>query len=259
MSAGSIVFDRAADYYDQTRGFPPGMAERAAELLVSAGRLEPSSRLIELGVGTGRIALPLAAHVRHVQGVDLSRQMLGRLLEKRRTERVSVSIADITRLPFADASFDAAVAVHIFHLVPDYRQALREAARVLKSNGCLIHAWGDNTVPPALDRVWREVTGKGRAADIGMNWEARKTMLQDNGWRPIGEEARLPYIVERSPLEYVEQIRQRCWSHTWCMSDEELDAGLRGLRAFIDAHYERPEASERVEVAFVARAYAPPR
>ncbi len=65
-----ISFDRAVDYYDQTRGFPPGVAEQVAG--TAAGMLAPNSAVIEVGIGTGRIAKPLAAMGYKIFGLDIS-------------------------------------------------------------------------------------------------------------------------------------------------------------------------------------------
>src|SRR5437870_2803113 len=132
MPSGSIVFDRAVGFYDETRGFPPGVEAHVAHLIQAAGGLTHTSRVVEIGVGTGRIALPLAPHVRAVYGVDLSRPMLMRLREKQTDESVAVAEGDISKLPFPDSTFDAALAVHIFHLVADWRSAIDEVARVLR-------------------------------------------------------------------------------------------------------------------------------
>src|SRR5262245_40719864 len=112
MVLNSIAFDRAADYYDETRGFPPGEEQTAAALISQTGGLTPASKVIEIGVGTGRIALPLARYVGAYFGVDISRPMMARLRAKQNGEPISLVEGDATRLPFASHSFDAAVAVH---------------------------------------------------------------------------------------------------------------------------------------------------
>ena len=103
-------FDRAAGFYDATRGYPPGVEVEVAAALVRAGDLDRRSRVLEIGIGTGRIARPLAPHVDRIHGVDLSRPMLEQLLARREDARIHVALADAGRLPLASASCDAAVA-----------------------------------------------------------------------------------------------------------------------------------------------------
>jgi SAM-dependent methyltransferase len=258
MPTDSVVFDRAADYYDATRGFPPGVETHAAELIARTGGLTSSSVVLEIGVGTGRIALPLAGLVAQVNGVDLSLPMLGRLRAKRTTERVHVVQGDIMRLPFAAASADAVLAVHIFHLVAGYAVALGEAARVLKPRGVLIHAWNENDNASALDAVWRSATGVGRGAAVGMSIDDRQSIVTANGWQPLDAPQRFDYVIQRAPNEYLDTLRQRMWSHTWSMSDEQVGAGVAAVEAYIRETYADPNAAEAVPAAFVAQAYHAP-
>jgi SAM-dependent methyltransferase len=76
----SIAFDRVAEVYDRTRTLPADAMARVLGLVVAdiAGK-QPC---LEIGVGTGRFALPLAARGLRVVGVDLSEPMLHKLLEK---------------------------------------------------------------------------------------------------------------------------------------------------------------------------------
>jgi ubiquinone/menaquinone biosynthesis C-methylase UbiE len=53
----SVAFDRAAGYYDESRGLCPEVQELVADRIEEAAG--PGARLLEVGVGTGRIALPL--------------------------------------------------------------------------------------------------------------------------------------------------------------------------------------------------------
>src|SRR2546423_7934462 len=79
---GSIAFDQAADYYDRTRRLDPHVHAAVIDLL--AGELRGRGRCLEVGVGTGRIALDLHRTGVPMAGVDLSRPMLDRLVEKAR-------------------------------------------------------------------------------------------------------------------------------------------------------------------------------
>ena len=80
----SIAFDRAAGYYDETRGIPPEVEEQAADRVEAA--VGPAGRLLEVGVGTGRVSLPLHRRGRDLVGVDLSGPMLDRYRAKAAAE-----------------------------------------------------------------------------------------------------------------------------------------------------------------------------
>ena len=119
-------FDRAASFYDDTRGLPEAtMAALTDRLADGLGR---AKEVLELGVGTGRVAVPLSERGYAMTGVDVSEKMLAVLDAK--SSAVEARVGDATDLPFADASFDAVLAVDFFHLVSGWRRAVEEAARL---------------------------------------------------------------------------------------------------------------------------------
>jgi SAM-dependent methyltransferase len=71
--------------------FDPGVLEPAVDFLA---RLAGDGAALELGIGTGRIALPLSARGVRVHGIDLSPAMVRRLREKPGAERIGVTIGD---------------------------------------------------------------------------------------------------------------------------------------------------------------------
>ena len=76
----SIAFDRAAEYYDATRGLSEEGVRLTTEALAEVFR--GAGPILEVGVGTGQVALPLHDAGVRVMGVDLSRPMLAKLLAK---------------------------------------------------------------------------------------------------------------------------------------------------------------------------------
>jgi SAM-dependent methyltransferase len=134
---GSVNFDRAAEYYDATRALP---ADAMAELTtVLAAELAGRQPCLEIGVGTGRIALPLRDRGIRLAGIDLSAGMLGRLAANAGDAGPFPLLrADATRLPLAAGSFGAVLAVHVLHLMRDWRVAVDEALRVLRPGGVLV-------------------------------------------------------------------------------------------------------------------------
>ena len=76
--SSSISFDRAAGFYDKTRGLPKEQAQQVTDLLTA--ELTGRDRTLEIGVGTGRIALPLYERGVDLVGIDISVPMLERLV-----------------------------------------------------------------------------------------------------------------------------------------------------------------------------------
>ena len=118
MSGASEVaarFDRVSEVYDETREpLTEGAVDRLAVVLSRDGL----SSLLEVGVGTGRIALPLQRRGFDLVGADLSRGML----QKARTKGLrNLFLADANHLPFREKTFDAVVLAHIIHLLDDPR------------------------------------------------------------------------------------------------------------------------------------------
>jgi ubiquinone/menaquinone biosynthesis C-methylase UbiE len=258
MPNESVAFDRAADYYDRTRGFPPGVEDEIASLMATAGGFTSSSRILEIGVGTGRIALPLAKHVGAYVGVDLSLPMMDRLRAKQTNQRIFVLEADATRLPFPDHCFDGVVAVHVFHLIPDWRSVLREVARVLRPGAPLVHGGNGRLISDTLQNIWRKATDEAQEAKGAIPPTERETFLAENGWREASPAHSHRFIFQRSPLEFVSLLEQRCWSSTWRMSDEQMARGLAAVREYIAAHYDDSTAQETFDSRFNVQAYLPP-
>jgi ubiquinone/menaquinone biosynthesis C-methylase UbiE len=91
--------------------------------------------IIEIGVGTGK-NLPYYRG-QHVTGIDISDKMLksARLKNQKLKKGADLRVADAQALPFADGSFDAALATFVFCSVPDPVKGLREVKRVVKNGG----------------------------------------------------------------------------------------------------------------------------
>lgn len=111
--------------------------------------------VLEVGVGTG-ISLPEYRRDMRVTGIDLSHDMLSRAKERIDSEGLTqvdgVSVMDATRTGFADATFDAVVAMYLITVVPDPEAVLCEMARVTKPGGdvILVNHFGAESGPLAV-------------------------------------------------------------------------------------------------------------
>ena len=113
-------------------------ATRGARKRSLAALDEGSPRdVLLLGVGTGLDLPHLPARHRYV-GLDLTAAMLRRARPRAAGLRFTPLRGDVQRLPFRDASFDAAVLHLILAVVPSPTSCLTEAVRVLKPGGTLL-------------------------------------------------------------------------------------------------------------------------
>jgi len=86
----STYGERIADVYDEIAS-PATSAEDAVEFLASvAGK----RRILELGVGTGRVAIPLAARGFKVFGIEASPRMIEKMRAKRGGDAIAVELGD---------------------------------------------------------------------------------------------------------------------------------------------------------------------
>jgi SAM-dependent methyltransferase len=262
MPSGSIGFDRAAGYYDETRGFPPGQAGPIAALFCRVGELTPDSRVLEVGIGTGRIALPLAPRVRALFGIDLARPMLDRLCAKRAGEPVYVTEGDATQLPFPSSVFDAVVSVHVLHLIGNWQGVLQEMTRALRPGGRLLIGWNDHTRrdpdEAELWKTWEEALGTSAPTPVGIPQRQLGTFLLEQGWRQIGETHTHHYTVARTPQAFLDRLEQRVWSRTWRLPDDAFARGLAAVREAMQRQGIDPQEPRTVEAAFNVQAYVPP-
>jgi ubiquinone/menaquinone biosynthesis C-methylase UbiE len=135
----STLYGRSfADVYDE---WYPDVSDAEATVAVIAS-FAGEGTVLELGAGTGRLALPLGARGPHVIALDVSTPMLQRLLAKQRREPVAPLGADMAALPLRHASITVAFVAFntLFNL--DGRAAMQacldEVGRVLVDDGRLV-------------------------------------------------------------------------------------------------------------------------
>ncbi len=248
----SVSFDPIADRYDDTRGHPADVTTNIARELMRLGALQPGADMLEPGIGTGRIALPLLAAGVNVTGVDISPRMLERLRAKyaslraaepeRAWGRLTVEQADVTTLPFDTGRFDAAVMVHVLHLIPDWRRALDEILRVLKPGGVLLLGQdtraGDDEQIEIQDQ-WQALIGRlgfqptraGAASYASIVDEIRQRGLRAD------EFVVATWETQRTPREILRYITEREWSLTWGVPDKLFAASADELNAWAEQRF----------------------
>jgi ubiquinone/menaquinone biosynthesis C-methylase UbiE len=136
MASNFDRYQRIAPFYDLLDLPFERRRYRALRPLLFRGL---SGRLLDAGVGTGRNFPFYPAGVSAVVGIDLSPRMLARAKRRRDLSPIPIELRqmDVTKLDFANNTFDAAVATFLFCVLPDQLQvpALQELGRVVKPGG----------------------------------------------------------------------------------------------------------------------------
>lgn len=246
----SLNFDRAVSYYDCTRALPREVSDALTDALIELGQLLPDRRCLEVGVGTGRIALPLVARGVDIVGIDLSSAMLARLASK--WPNAHLVQTDAALLPFSDRSFDVALMVHVIHLIADWKGALLEVQRVVQPGGLLLHVWNNRQQDDLASRLaerFRVIVEAGggsldrpgarRREDALAFWAAQ-------GWH--SEEIEVArWLEDYTPAGHIQSLRDRVWSATWQLSDGLLASAVDELTRWAQAEFGSLEQSYPIE------------
>jgi SAM-dependent methyltransferase len=103
--------------------------------LLDATSAGSGTRLLDVGCGTGLMLQLASQRGAQVSGVDVAPGLLA--VARERLPEADLWLADMDRLPLADASFDAVVGANTFQFAGDPPGALREAARVCRPGGAV--------------------------------------------------------------------------------------------------------------------------
>jgi SAM-dependent methyltransferase len=124
----STYGERIADVYDEIAS-PATSAEDAVEFLASvAGK----RRILELGVGTGRVAIPLAARGFKVSGIEASPRMIEKMRAKSGGEAIAVEVGDFAEVKIGGKFSLIYVIFNTLFMLPTQEEQVRCFSRVAR-------------------------------------------------------------------------------------------------------------------------------
>lgn len=152
---------RVAEHYDRLSGSYDRGMRIVDRLFGEAGRRWACSRatgdVLEIAIGTGRNLSYYRDSVR-LTGIDISPEMLG--IARQRAGNLGMDVdlrtGDAQALDFPDESFDTVLSTLSMCTIPDERQAIKEAKRVLRPGGAFVlfeHVGSPNPVARAIQRL----------------------------------------------------------------------------------------------------------
>jgi demethylmenaquinone methyltransferase/2-methoxy-6-polyprenyl-1,4-benzoquinol methylase len=163
------MFDRIARVYDRMNSvMTAGMHHRWRERAADLARVGPGSRALDVGTGTGDLAIELARRGAAVTGLDFAPAMLE--VARRKAPDIAFERGDALALPHGDGEFDAATVGFGARNFSDLDRGLREMARVTRAGGRVVVLEITTPQRPPLSwffRLWfdRAVPVLGRLAD----------------------------------------------------------------------------------------------
>jgi protein-L-isoaspartate O-methyltransferase len=172
------TFDRAAELYERAR---PGYPDELIDDVVALAELRPSSRVVEIGCGTGKATLPLAGRGLRITCVELGAS-LAAIAQRKLAPFPGVEIvnADFETWRPERADYDAVVAFTAFHWIPPELRYPSVAA-VLREGGALAVAMVHHVVAEDADPFFLEVQADYDAVGKGGDSPSRPEGVEDFG------------------------------------------------------------------------------
>jgi SAM-dependent methyltransferase len=200
--------------------------------------------VLEIGIGTGRIAISVAEHVRRLLGIDLSQEMMGVLKRKlaQANVRIELAQANAVRLPFPDDAFPLTYAVHVFHLVENWRAGIAEAMRVTKTGGHFVvsfHFRPQDSPNAQLRKQMHQF-----AQEYGVNTRRPGAQSDREIFEEISKWDQAPRVVVCSawreaevPEKILEELDRQIFSETWLIPRDVMDRVVPRLRQWAEETY----------------------
>ena len=214
-------FDRIADRYDETRAYPAGVIERIAAAV--AGSLPMEGRVLDIGVGTGRLAAPMRTCGFDVVGIDVSSMMLGKARGKGLDQLL---LADAMALPFPDRSFPCSVSVHLTHLISDWRKVLSEVGRVTSERYASVATEREGCEVEEMQKTYEEA-----CAELGH--EVKHPGLRERDLARIIKPVKVVDVADSRETilkaDAIERYRTRIYSNIWEVPEHVHDHAMHRL------------------------------
>ena len=226
-----IDYSVIAGDYDRFRSNSP----EYLEILMQHCNIKSSSRVLDLGSGTGTAAGFIASKTSaRVVGVDASIGMLQTARSK--DDSLQYVNADATRLPFPDGLFDAIYSIYMLHHLPDPLPAIRECFRVLGHGRLVLVTSSQRQIEayhPKLQEFFPDYVkiDKQRFHDIPV----LRSALEQSGFVDISTEESTAHRVDIDQ-SLIEKIERKYVSTYHLIPGERFNSGLEKLKQFVATH-----------------------
>jgi SAM-dependent methyltransferase len=218
-----MSFAVAAEAYDRFMG---RYSSPLAPLFADFGRVSDGQTVLDVGCGPGALTEELVRRVgaSAVSAVDPSESFVSALEE--RHPGVTVRLAPAEELPFAESSFDAALAQLVVHFMRDPIAGLHEMARVTHEDGVIAASvWDHGGGHGPLSVYWEVV----REFDPGARDESNLAGAREGSLTALFEQAGLREVEEKALTVSVEHPTFEEWWEPYTLGVGPAGAYVAGL------------------------------
>lgn len=192
-------------------------------LKMMADKLDNNKTVLEIGTGTGNIAISIASNAKEIMACDISTQMIKIAEEKARARKIDnivFSVQDAYSFDFPDNSFDVVVLCNVLHIVRYPEKLLFSIKRVLKQEGVLIaptYCHGQNIASHIMSRI---MSVAGFRAHSRWSVHSLQAFLQDHDYIIL----KSMLLKSKPPMLYI-VCRKACASEDYGLCSNSRPAG----------------------------------
>lgn len=147
-----------AEAYEQVMG---RWSRRLAPLMIEFTGIADGDHILDVGCGTGSLtfALPRAANIGAVTGIDFAQPYVDYARGQNTDPRITIQQGDACAMPFDNSIFDRAIAMLSLQFIPDVDRAVAEMRRVVRPDGIVAAAVWDAFGGTPANRMFWDVAG----------------------------------------------------------------------------------------------------
>jgi ubiquinone/menaquinone biosynthesis C-methylase UbiE len=249
-----MSYVEVAARYNDINHIPPAASEALGR--ATAELVGENASILDFGAGAGRISVPIARYSNMIAlDIEHHMQQACRKLAEEQGISLTHSVGTVLQLPFANDTFDAVITSNVLHQIDEWRDALGEAARVLKPDGLFIigrDLLDEESCAGKMRSASRRFTAE-IAPEFQPTDAAGPVLFQhigQLGGRPGQPVTACEWTETESPRSVLDKMADRLHNETWSLDDEKLDGLMELMNPWTQENFPDLDREEEIQWQF---------